>query len=128
MANAVITVFDEIGSWFTSIFKKAPSWTVIARTSINIAAIAFEGVTAVIDPSLAAVADPIIADIQVKLGTVASLIKNANATSAASVLGTVEADLSQLESVANISDPATKAKIAAIVATLNAVLAAIPTA
>jgi hypothetical protein len=126
MANAVVTFFDEIGGWFASIFKKAPSWTVIAQTSINIAAIAFEGVTAVIDPSLAAVADPIISDIQVKLGTVANLVKNANATSAAGVLATVEADLSQLESVANISDPATKAKIAAIVATLNAVLAALP--
>ena len=38
----------------------------------------------------------------------------------------IEADLAQLESVTNIEDPETKAKIAAVVATLNAVLAALP--
>ncbi len=126
MANPVVTFFDDIGSWFKSIFKKAPAWSTIALASVNVAAIAFEGVTAVLDPALAAVADPIITQIQAKLATAASLVKNANATSAATVLSTVEADLSQLESIANISDPATKAKIDAIVATLNAVIAAIP--
>ena len=126
MANAVITVVDEVFGWFKSIFKKAPSWIVIAQTAINLAAIGFEGVTAALDPSLAAVADPIISAIQVKLGTVVSLIKTGDASSAASILQTIEADLAQLESVTNIEDPETKAKIAAVVATLNAVLAALP--
>ena len=57
MANAVITVVDEVFGWFKSIFKKAPSWIVIAQTAINLAAIGFEGVTAALDPSLAAVGD-----------------------------------------------------------------------
>ena len=127
MANPVATVFEDIGKWFAGIFKKAPSWVVVAQASINVAAIAFEGVTAALDPALAAVADPIITEIQAKFGTVVSLIKSANASSASQVLSTIEADLSQLVSVANISDPGTKAKIDAIVATINAVIAAMPT-
>ena len=127
MANPIVTVFEDIGKWFKSIFQKAPSWATVALTAVNVAAIGFEGVTAVLDPALAAVADPIITEIQAKLATAVQLIKSANATSVSTVLATVEADLNQLESIANISDAATKAKIAAIVATLNAVIASLPT-
>jgi hypothetical protein len=126
MANPIITVLDDIGNWFKGLFKSLPKWTVIAGSALNVAAIAFEGVTAAFDPALAAVADPIITTILTKFGTVANLIKNGNAANAAQLLATIEADISQLETVANISDAATKEKIAAIVATLNAVLAAIP--
>ena len=126
MANPVVTVFEDIGKWFASIFKKAPSWATIALAAVNVAAIGFEGITAVLDPALAAVADPIITEIQAKLATAVQLLKSANASSASQVLATVEGDLSQLESIANISDATTKAKIAAIVATLNAVIASLP--
>lgn len=126
MANAFVTDFEKIGAWFKSLFTK-PNWASVALASVNVAAIAFEGVTAALDPALAAVADPIITDIQAKMATAVSLIRNANVTNAATVLATIEADLSQIESVANISDATTKAKIDAIVATLNAVIASFPT-
>jgi LPS sulfotransferase NodH len=126
MANPIVTVFEDIGKWFKSIFQKAPSWATIALASVNVAAIAFEGITAALAPALAAVADPIITEIQAKLATAVQLIKSANATSSGTVLATIEADLSQLESIANISDATTKAKIAAIVATINAVIASLP--
>lgn len=130
MANALVTEFEKIGSWFKSIFKKLPAWNVIAMSALNVAAPLVETIVDLADPAAGAALTTILTAVQSKFGTVASLIGSANTTNLATTLTSIVDDLPTLLTVANIKDPASVEKataaVTSIAAELQAILAAIP--
>lgn len=130
MANAIVTEFEKIGSWFKRVFKKLPAWNVIAMSALNVAAPLVETIVDLADPAAGAVLTPILTSIQSKFGTVASLLGSADTTNLSSTLTSIVDDLPTLLEVANVKDATSVAKATAAITTiaseLQAILAAIP--
>lgn len=121
MADPFVVAFDDVKSWFSKVFKNAPKDTAAALSVLNSAAPLFEGVIAIEDPALAAVADPIITEIQADMGTVSSMLKNGNITGIGSFLTAIKTNFSNLLSAGHITDPNSVAKADAFLGVIDSI-------
>jgi hypothetical protein len=130
MSNPIVTFFQSIGNWFKKVFKNVPAWNVVALSTLNTVAPLFETVFALVDPGLAAIATPIITEIQTDLGTVSQLLTSANTANLTTLLNAIKANFSTLASEAHITNPTSLAQAQAAEATitseLEAIIAAVP--
>jgi hypothetical protein len=122
---AFLSAFEDIDSWFKKVFKNAPSWTVSALSAINTVAPEAELVLALVDPAAAAIANPIITEVQADLGTVASLLKSGNTVNLGTFLAAIKANLSTLLTAGHITNPASVEKATGIVSAINSVVTSI---
>jgi hypothetical protein len=122
MASKLDTVFEDIGAWFKKVFKKLPSAEAQALSTINAVAPEAEIVFSLVDPAAAAIADPIITEIQADLGTVANLLKSGNTVSLGTFLTAIKSNLSTLLTAGHISDPASVTKATGIVSGIVGVI------
>lgn len=127
MANEFVTVMDDIGAWFKKVFKKAQPWEVTALSAINTVAPEVELLLAFIDPAVAAIATPIITEVQADLGTVANLLKSGNTVNLGTFLAAIKSNLSSLLTAGHITDPASVQKATGIVGEITGVVDSIAT-
>lgn len=116
-----MSLFSDVKSWFAKVFKSAPKDTAVALTILNTAAPLFEAAVAITDPALAAVADPIISEIQADLGTVAMMLKSGQVTGIGSFLSAIKANFGTLLTEGHITDPASVAKANAFLSVINSI-------
>ena len=128
MADIVVTVFDDIKSWFAKVWKKVPSDIVVAQSALNAAAPIFEEVVTVVDPALAVVVDPIVTVVQIDLGTVSALLKAGTVTNISTLLAAIKANFSTLLSEAHITDTETVAKANTFLSILESIATSLGTA
>lgn len=110
MSDPFVVAFKDVEGWFAKVFKVAPKSATAALSVLNTAAPLFEAVIAVVDPSMAVVADPIIAVIQADLGTVSSMLANDQITGIGSFLSAIKSNFTTLLSEAHITDSTSVAK------------------
>lgn len=124
-----MSFFKKVEARLKSLFSKLPSWDTTALATLKFAAPLLETVAALVEPQFAPAVDAIVAKLQNGFAVAAVTIDdagpNANLTS---VMGSINTNLSQLEGAAQIKDPATAAKLTAIVNTISGELAAIGSA
>jgi len=119
MANELVTLFDDAKSFFAKVFKNAPSDTAAALSVINTIAPEAELVFALVDPTLAVVANPIITEIQADLATVANLLKSGNTVSVGTFLTAIKSNLTALLTAGHITDPTSVTKVTGIVSAVD---------
>jgi hypothetical protein len=108
------SIFGHVKNWFGKVFKTAPADTVIALSALNAVAPEVEIGLALVDPEAAAVADPIITEIQADLGTVATLLKSGNVAHLPTFISAVKANFAALLAAGHIKDTASQAKAKSI--------------
>lgn len=126
-----MSFFKKIESWVASIFKKAPSWETIAKSTILYVAPLLETIVALADPAAAPAVDAIVDKIKVGLAAASVTLSDAGPVPTLStILASVNTNIGQLEAAAQIKDPATQAKLTATVnlisGEIQAILSAIP--
>ncbi len=85
-----------------------------------------ETIVLLVDPAVAPAVDGLIAKVQSAMAAAAVVIKDAGPTpTLVTYLNAIKADMTQIESAAQIKDPATAAKLSALVGTVSGEIAAI---
>lgn len=116
------TLFADIDSWFKKAFVNPPSWEASALSAINTVTPEVEIALALVDPAAAAIADPIITEVQADLGTVANMLKSGNTVNVGTFLTAIKTNLSTLLTDGHITNPASVEKATGIVGAVSNVL------
>lgn len=120
--NFIETALDDVKNFFKKAFKSAPSATATALAAVNVAAPEVELVLSFVDPEAAAIANPIITEVQADLGTLASLLKNGNTTNVPTFAAAIKANLSSILAAGHIKSADSVSKAQAIVNAVNGVM------
>ena len=123
MANEIVSIFDDVKTWFAKVFKNAPKDAAAALADLNTAAPYFEAVLAEVDPAAALIVDPIITVIQGDLGTVANMLATGNVTSVGTFLTAVESNFAKLLTEGHITSETSVAKANAFLSIITGLLA-----
>jgi hypothetical protein len=116
------SVFEDVKGWFAKVFVKAIPAEAAALTVLNSVAPEVEIVLALVDPAAAAIATPIITEVQADLGTVANLLKSGNTVNIGTFLTAIKSNLALLLSAGHIKDPASVAKATTSLAAISGVI------
>jgi hypothetical protein len=121
--------FSKLKSAIETMWKKAPATEVAAASAINFIVPFVEELDIIITPELAPVLNPILDKIKVGLTALKVTIQGASTpgtpATLASIVGSVNANLTALISAAQIKDAATAQKIQAVAALVTGELNAI---
>lgn len=128
MATSAKTIFEDIGAWVKKIFTKTESIGLVALSALNAVAPEIEGLFDLIDPAAAVIANPIITEVQIDLGTVVGLLKSGNLTNLGTFFAAIKANLNTLLTGSHITDPASVTKATGIVSAVVGVLESIAAA
>ena len=123
MANEIVSIFDDVKTWFAKVFKNAPKDAAAALADLNTAAPYFEAVLAEVDPAAALIVDPIITVIQGDLGTVANMLATGNVTSVGTFLTAVKSNFAKLLTEGHITSATSVAKANAFLSIIAGLLA-----
>ena len=123
MANEIVSIFDDVKTWFAKVFKNAPKDAAAALADLNTAAPYFEAVLAEVDPAAALIVDPIITVIQGDLGTVANMLATGNVTSVGTFLTAVKSNFAELLTEGHITSATSVAKANAFLSIITGLLA-----
>jgi hypothetical protein len=122
-----MSFFSELEADFKKLFGHAPTYIHLAISAISFGAPVVEMILSAVDPAAVAVVQPIVTRIEAGLATAYTLTKKGTSAGAtlASTLTSVQSDLTTIESTAGIKSPETQAKIATLLAEIQAVVALI---
>jgi hypothetical protein len=121
MANEFLVAVNDVKSWFSKVFAKAPKATAAALSVLNTAAPLFEAVIAVVDPAAAVIVDPLVTVIQADLGTVSQLLAQGNITNVSSFLAAIKSNFSTLLTEGHVTDAASVAKANVFLSVLQSI-------
>lgn len=122
MANKVETFFESIGSWIKSHFSKLPAASVQIASAANYLVPFIESLDVLVVPEVAPIVNPILDKIKVGLAALATTASDATAGGQAnvkSILASLTSNATALEAAFQVKDPATAAKITAVVQLIN---------
>jgi hypothetical protein len=128
MQEIIMSFFSKIEAKLKSMFKAVPKIETIALSAIDYSAPAVEEMVGLVSGTEAeAEAKAILDRIMVGLAALHTTISAGEDSggSPTAILASLQADLGQIEGVANIVNPATKAKFASAVAIVNGEVQAI---
>ena len=133
MATAAVVVpvvqlsfFAKVKAELKKLFTHAPGWEASAAATLTYVAPMVETVVALVDPVVAPVVNGLIAKAQSAMAAAAVVIKDAGPTpTLITYLNAVRNDIALVESAAGVKDPATAAKLTALVGTITAEIEAI---
>ena len=109
--------FSKLKSAIESMWKKAPAIEVALASAINSLVPVIEGLDVIITPALAPVLNPILDKIKVGLSALKTTIQGAGSSpNVASIVTSINTNLTALVSAAQVKDPATAAKVQAVAA------------
>lgn len=121
-----VTFFEKVKAELKKLFAHAPGWEASAAATLTYVAPLVETIVTLVDPAVAPAVSAIIAKVESAMAAAAVVIKDAGSTpTLATYLNAINSDLSQVEQAAAIKDPATSAKLTAIVGTITAEVNAI---
>lgn len=123
MSNSVVTFFEKVGSWFKSLFKKAPAVEQQISAVVSYVAPIAESILTLVDPPAALIATPIITEVETGLATLKATTSGVSLTGTTlqtvdSVLNSIKTNISGLLDIAEIKN---SAKIADITAAVTAI-------
>ena len=128
MVNVFVVLFDDAKSVLAKLFKAAKNDGPAVLNVINEVTPEAEILFTLIDPAAAAVADPIITEVQGDFVTIYNMAKAGDFSSISSFVTSIKANLGTLATASHITDPNSLAKaqgiVSAISSALNSVLAA----
>ncbi len=125
--KGICTFFGAFKSEVGKLFKHAPAWDAAAISTITYVAPLVETAVALADPAAAPAVASIVTKVESAL-TSAQVVLKAGQTSSPSLITYLQAvndNIDQVEAAAQIKDPATAAKLTAIVGTITAEISAI---
>ncbi len=115
-----ISFFARVKAELKRLFVHAPSWEASAAATLTYLAPMVETVVTLTDPAAAPLVTAIIQRVQSAMAAAAVVMKDAGPTpTLVTYLNAVNADLTQVLSAAQVKDPATLAKITALVGTVT---------
>ena len=125
---AQVSFFARVKAELKKLFVHAPGWEASAAATLTYVAPMVETVMTLVDPAAAPVVNNTISKIQSAMAAAAVVIKSAGPTpTLVTYLDAINNDIAQVQTAAQVKDPATTAKITALVATItrevNAILA-----
>lgn len=123
MANELVTIFDDVKSWFGKVFKNAPKDTAVALSILNEAAPLFEAAIVIEDPAVAVIVDPIITIVQADLGTVSKMLSTGQITGISSFLTAITSNFKALLTAAKVTNPTSVAKANAFLGLIDGLVA-----
>ncbi len=134
MASAVVvpvvtvSFFGRVKAELKKLFLHAPGWEASAAATLTYVAPMVELAVTLADPAAAPIVNALIEKVQSAMAAAAVVIKAAGPTpTLVTYLNAINNDIAQVENAAQIKDPATAAKLAALVGTItgevNAILA-----
>ncbi len=127
---AEVSFFGRVKVELRKLFLHAPGWEASAAATLTYVAPMVEMAVTLADPAAAPLVNALIAKVQSAMAAAAVVIKAAGPTpTLVTYLNAINEDISQVEGVAQVKDPATASRLAALVATItgevNAILAEI---
>ena len=118
--------FARVRAELKQLFVHAPSWEASAAATLTYLAPMVESVVTLTDPAAAPLVTSIIQRVQSAMAAAAVVMKDAGPTpTLVTYLNAVNSDLGQVLSAAQTKDPATLARITALVGTVTAEVNAI---
>lgn len=117
-----MSIFSSIEDFFEKVFKKLPSETVVALSTVQTIAPLVEAVIALSDPSAETEVAPILQTIQTDLGTVSATLSSGSTASLPSLIASIQSNLPSLISAGKITDPVSVAKATALATTITSEL------
>ena len=128
-----LSALKGFGGWvakeFTKVFNAAPTVEKVADTVLAYAAPALQIILGALDPPAAAIAGPIIAEVQKDLHVASGLIFDFGATpTATSILGAVTKDLQGLLDAGHIKDTALQGKVTLVIQTVESLVQSLESA
>ena len=123
---AQLSFFAKVKAELRKLFTHAPGWEASAAATLTYVAPMVETLVALVDPGVAPVVNGLIAKAQSAMAAAAVVIKDAGPTpTLVTYLRAIQSDLAQVESAAGVKDPATAAKLTAMVGTITGEMEAI---
>lgn len=120
VAATKVSFFARVKTELKLLFVHTPGWEASAAATLTYLAPMVETVVTLADPAVAPLVTAIIQRVQSAMAAAAVVMKDAGPTpTLVTYLNAVNVDLSQVLSAAHVSDPATLAKITALVSTVT---------
>jgi hypothetical protein len=117
---AKLSFFEKVKAELSKLFAHAPGWEASAAATLTYVAPMVEAVVALADPEAAPAVTAIIGKVQSAMAAAAVVVKTAGPTpTLMTYLNAINNDMTQIESAACIKDPATAAKLTALVGTIS---------
>lgn len=121
-----LSFFAKVAAELKKLFTHAPGWEASAAATLTYVAPMVEMVVALVDPAVAPAVNGLIGKVQSAMAAAAVVIKDAGpAPTLITYLHAVKRDMAQVESLAQVTDPSTVAKLTALVATITGEIEAI---
>lgn len=121
-----LSFFMRVKAELKHLFVHAPGWEASAAATLTYVAPMVEAIVAVADPAAAPLLTTVIQHMQSAMAAAAVVIKDAGPTpTLVTYLKAILGDVAQLESAAQIQDPAILAKVRTLASTISEEVAAI---
>ena len=130
VAVPVVTLsfFGQVKAELKKLFTHVPGWEASAAATLTYVAPMVETAVTLADPAAAPVVNALISKVQSAMAAAAVVIKTAGPTpTLVTYLNAINSDIAQVEGAAQIKDPATAAKLTALVGTITGEVNAILT-
>lgn len=110
-----VPFFTRVKAELKKLFAHVPGWEASASATLTYVAPLVETVVTLVDPGAAPLVDALIAKVQSAMAAAAVVIKSAGPTpTLVTYLNAINGDIAQVESAAGITDPASAAKLTAL--------------
>ncbi len=125
-AAGKISFYSRVKAELQKLFTHAPGWEASAAATLTYVAPMVETLVTLVDPAVAPIVNGVIVKAQSAMAAAAVVIKDAGpAPTLMTYLKAVNSDMAEVESAAQIKDPATAAKLTALVGTITGEIEAI---
>lgn len=115
-----LSFFTRVRTELKRLFVHAPGWEASAAATLTYLAPMVETVVTLADPAAAPLVNALIERVQSAMAAAAVVIKDAGPSpTLVTYLNSVNSDLSQVMNATQVKDPATQAKITALVGTIT---------
>ena len=116
MPASQVSFFHQVKTELKKLFVHAPGWEASAAATLTYVAPMVETVVTLVDPEAAPLVNPLIAKVQSAMAAAAVVIKAAGPTpTLVTYLNAINNNIAQVEPCVGVKDPATAAKLTALV-------------
>lgn len=121
-----VSFFARVKLELKKLFTHAPGWEASAAATLTYVAPLVETIVTLAEPAAAPAVNALIAKVQSAMAAAAVVIKDAGPTpTLTTYLLAVKNDIAQVEQAAGVKDPATEAKLSALLGTITGEIVAI---